>query len=328
MKNLLQKMTLTILLLFAAQSFAATPSLQPLTIVLDWFVNPQHAPIIIAKELGYFKQQGLQVNIEAPADPSDPPKLVAAGKADIAIGYQPELYLQVQSGLPLVRIGTLINTPLRAVAVLASSKYHSLSDFKDATIGYSMSGVGTAILDTMLKNHGVNPSTVKYIDVHYNLVQALLSKKVDAISGIGRNFEVPEMKQKGFQIRTFYPENNGVPAFDALIFLANRNAVSQPKLLKFLTAVNRALQYIQNHPKKSWQLLIKHHPELNNKLNKSAWNITLPDFSNNVIKLDNQQYISFGKWMLANKLINKQLPLNYYAANLKKIDHANDKPHN
>lgn len=303
-------------LLFTCHSFAATKKLQPFTIILDWFVNPQHAPIVIAQEEGFFAKHGLKVNIVAPADPADPPKLVAAGKADMAIGYQPELYLQVHAGLPLVRVGTLIDTPLRAVAVLQSSDINSLADFKGKTVGYSMAGVGTAILDTMLHNHGVNPKQVQFINVHYNLVQALLSKRVDAISGIGRNFEVPEMQQMGKKIRVFYPENNGVPNFDALIFLANRHHLNNPKLLAFLQAINEAMLYINNHPIKSWQLLIKHHPELNNKLNKTAWNITEPLFSANVITLNKNQYETFARWMHDNKLIPEVLPLENYAVQL------------
>lgn len=312
----MKKLLLTIIImLFACNTFAAK-TLQPFTLILDWFVNPQHAPIVIAQEKGFFAEHGLKVNIIAPADPTDPPKLVAAGKADMAIGYQPELYLQVQGGLPLVRVGTLIDTPLRAVAVLQSSDINSLADFKGKTIGYSMAGVGTAILDTMLSNHGVNPKQVTFINVHYNLVQALLSKRVDAISGIGRNFEVPEMQQMNKQVRVFYPENNGVPNFDALIFLANRNHVNDPKLFAFLQAVNEALLFMNNHPLQSWQLLIKHHPELNNTLNKTAWDITLPLFSPNVISLNKNQYSTFAKWMYDNKLIANILPLENYAVEL------------
>lgn len=312
MKKILLLVTLSLL---ACHIFAAKP-LQPFTIILDWFVNPQHAPIVIAQEKGFFAEHGLKVNIVSPADPADPPKLVAAGKADVAIGYQPELYLQVQGGLPLVRIGTLVDTPLRAVAVLQSSNINSLADFKNKTVGYSMAGVGTAILNTMLSDHGVNPKQVHFINVHYNLVQALLSKRVDAISGIGRNFEVPEMQQMGKKIRVFYPENNGVPNFDALIFIANRNHTNSPKLLAFLQAINEALLYINNHPLQSWKLLIKHHPELNNKLNKTAWNITLPLFASNVITLNKNQYTAFAKWMYDNKLIANILPIQDYAVEL------------
>ncbi len=60
-----------------------------MTVLLDWFVNPDHAPLFVALEKGYFADRGLDVEFIAPANPNDPPKLVAAGKADIAVSYQP-----------------------------------------------------------------------------------------------------------------------------------------------------------------------------------------------------------------------------------------------
>ena len=92
-----------------------------LTLLLDWFVNPDHAPILVAQARGYFADAGLEVEIIAPADPNDPPKLVAAGQAEIAISYQPQLHIQVDQGLPLARIGTLVATPLNSLVVLADS---------------------------------------------------------------------------------------------------------------------------------------------------------------------------------------------------------------
>jgi putative hydroxymethylpyrimidine transport system substrate-binding protein len=281
--------------------------------MLDWFVNPQHAPIIIAQEQGFFAAQGLQVDIVAPSDPADPPKLVAAGKADIAVDYQPELMLQVNSGLPIIRIGTLVNKPLRATIVLAESPIHSLADFAHKTIGYSMSGVGTAILATMLRYHQVDPNSVELIDVHYDLVQALLSKKVDAVSDIERNFEIPEIELTGKKVRAFYPEDNGVPTFDELIFVANRQRINDPRLKKFLIALQQALNYMDNHPTQSWQLLIKHHPELNNQLNKIAWQLTLPYFARDPAKLDSAKYKKFTQWLVNEKLLKKTLPLDHYA---------------
>ena len=87
--------------------------------LLDWFVNPDHAPLIVAREKGYFAANGLEVDLIAPADPNDPPKLVAAGKADIAVSYQPQLHVQVDQGLLLKRIGTLVATPLNSLVVVA-----------------------------------------------------------------------------------------------------------------------------------------------------------------------------------------------------------------
>src|SRR6056297_571809 len=98
-------------LAFAAMLFSMALPAQAqerLTVLLDWFVNPDHAPLIVAAERGFFAAHGLEVELIAPADPNDPPKLVAAGQAEIAVSYQPQLHLQVAAGLPLKRIGPLV----------------------------------------------------------------------------------------------------------------------------------------------------------------------------------------------------------------------------
>ena len=118
-----------VLALAAAPAAAA----DKLTVLLDWFVNPDHAPLVIAKEGGYFERHGLDVELIAPADPSAPPRLVAAGQGDIAITYQPDLMLQLKEGLPLVRFGTLIETPLNALIVLKDGPIKSLADLKGKT---------------------------------------------------------------------------------------------------------------------------------------------------------------------------------------------------
>ena len=84
---------------------ATSPALAAdrLTVLLDWFVNPDHGPLIVAREKGFFTAEDLEVELIAPADPNDPPKLVAARQADLAVSYQPQLHLQVAQGLPLVR---------------------------------------------------------------------------------------------------------------------------------------------------------------------------------------------------------------------------------
>src|SRR3546814_4008758 len=118
---------LLVILLQASPAAAA----DKLTLILDWFVNPDHGPIVIAEEQGYFAEAGLEVEVIAPADPSDPPKLVAAGKADLAVSYQPQLHLQVHEGLPLKRVGTLVATPLNCLLVLRDGPVESLADLED-----------------------------------------------------------------------------------------------------------------------------------------------------------------------------------------------------
>ena len=110
---------------------------EKLTLVLDWYINPDHAPIMVAEQIGAFKAQGLDVKIVPPSDPALPPRLVAAGQADLAITYQPQVHFFADEGLPLVRVGTLINSPLHTVIALDKS-IKTPADLKGKKVGYSV----------------------------------------------------------------------------------------------------------------------------------------------------------------------------------------------
>ena len=172
-----------------------------MTIILDWFINPDHGPIIVAKEKGYFKDAGLEVEIIAPSNPADPPKMVAAGKADLAVSYQPQLHLQVHEGLPLTRVGTLVATPLSCILVLADGPIKSIKDLKGKKVGFSVAGVEEVQLNTVLKNNGLSIKDVEMVNVNWSLSPSLMSKQVDAVIGAFRNFELNQMDIEGVKGR-------------------------------------------------------------------------------------------------------------------------------
>jgi putative hydroxymethylpyrimidine transport system substrate-binding protein len=300
--------------------FSATNNnqqLQQFTVILDWFANPDHAPLFVAQQQGFFKQQGLDVKLIGPANPADPPKLVAAGKADLAITYQPQLLLDVQQGLPLVRIATLINKPLGCMAVKANNGINSIKDLKGKMIGYSTDGVDSAMLRAMLAAHDLTIKDVKLTNVNYDLTQALLTGRVDAVTGVFRNFELIQMQLAGFHAQAFYPEDNGVPPYDELILVANRTELNDPRLPRFIKALTQGEDYLQQHPQQSWQIFAKNHPELNNELNRQAWFMTLPDFAQNPGVMDPKKYDQFAQFMLKQGLITRVFPVNVYAVNLQ-----------
>ena len=151
--------------------------------MLEWFVNPDHAPIIIAQENGYFEQEGVKVTIQEPAEPSLPPKLVAAGNVDLAVYYQPSMTYSIDSGLPLAWAGTLIGTPLDGLIVLDDGPIKSLADMKGKSIGVSFSGREQAFLNTLFEPHGFTANDIKMVNVGWNLSSSLMTGQVDAIMG-------------------------------------------------------------------------------------------------------------------------------------------------
>lgn len=304
--------------LTAVLALLAQPALaaDKVTLMLDWFVNPDHAPIIVAQEKGFFTDEGLDVEVVAPADPADPPKLVAAGKADYAISYQPQLHLQVHEGLPLTRIGTLIATPLNCLMVRADGPVQKIEDLKGKKIGYSVSGVENALLGQILKTAGLTTDDVEMINVNWSLSPALIAGQVDAIIGAYRNFELTQMRLEGAEGRCFFVEEQGVPTYDELIFVANPNSLDVEKSRRFLNAVERGAQYMVNHPDESWELFSATAPDLRDELNSNAWKDTLPRFAQSPAALDQGRYARFETFLHEAGLIDSVLPVSELAVDL------------
>jgi putative hydroxymethylpyrimidine transport system substrate-binding protein len=301
----------------AALAGARASAAAPFTVMLDWFVNPDHAPLFCAKYIGAFDKAGLAVNIVAPTDPDIPPRLVAAGHADMALSYQTELYLLCDQNLPLRRTGTLINQPLNTLMALPHSGVRKVKDLKGKKIGYSVAGVEDVLIGTMLAAVGLSLPDVKLVNVNFNIVTALISNEVDAVIGGYRNFEANELKEKGFKPIVFFPEDYGVPPSDEVIMLSNATRLSDPRLPKFLAAVQEGGAALRQNPHGMWQKFIADQPSLNDELNRTAWFQTIPYFQTNPFTLDAKRYLVYRDFMFTNGLIKKKGDLSAYAVQIK-----------
>ncbi|HHT0457007.1 TPA: ABC transporter substrate-binding protein [Raoultella planticola] len=288
---------------------------EKLTLVLDWYINPDHAPIMVAGQIGAFKAQGLDVKIVPPSDPALPPRLVAAGQADLAITYQPQVHFFADEGLPLVRVGTLINSPLNTVIALDKS-IKTPADLKGKKVGYSVSGIEQATLATMAQHAHIDPQSIKLINVNFQLTSALLAGQVDAVIGGYRNIEALELKLQGKDPQVMNVEDFGVPAYDELVIVANRDEIHAAKIKKFLVALQEGVTYLRAHPQETWQAFAAAHPELNTELNQQAWQQTAPLFAGNPAALDKARYEAYEQFLYNNKLVKKITPLTHYAVEL------------
>jgi putative hydroxymethylpyrimidine transport system substrate-binding protein len=307
----MKKLIVGLLCVLTSVSFAA-PTLEPLTVVLDWFPNPDHAPLIIAQQQGFFKEEGLEVELISPADPNDGPKWVAADKADIGITYEPEYMQQVDQGLPVFRIGTLIDKPLNCLVALKKEKINTLAALKGKRIGSSTSGLSTIILKVMLQSQGLTEKDVDIVNVRFNLTQALLTHNVDAVTGMMRNFEVPELELSNHPVETFFPEQHGVPTYDELIFIVNKAYKTDQYYQGFLRAIKKAVAYLDEHPQEAWLDFIKQYPEANNTVNREAWFATMPYFAEEPQNAEKDEWQHFADFMYKNGLIKKVQPISRY----------------
>ena len=302
MKTIL-KIILSLFTLTLANNVNA--SSEKLTIGLDWFINPDHAPLIIAKKRNFFKDLNLDVEMIEPADPNDPPKLVAAGKLDIAISYQPQLHIQVDQGLPVVRVGTLVSVPLNSLVVLRDGPIKNISDLRGKKIGFSVGGFEEALLSGMLQKYNLEMSDVELVNINFSLSPSLIAKKVDAVIGAFRNFELNQMDIVNKPGRAFYPEEHGVPTYEELIYIANQKNKDNPLFDKFFSAIQRATLTIINDPVSTWRDFSSFRKGLDDELNKRAYKDTISRFALRPQAYDLKTYKNFSKF-LKNKGIIKQ----------------------
>ena len=286
-------------------------------LLLDWFVNPDHAALVIAKQRGIFTRHGLDVELIAPADPNAPPKLVAAGQAEYAVSYQPTLQMLVAEGLPLVRVGVLVAQPLNSLVALEDGPVKSIADFKGRKIGYSIAGFEEALLGAILEKAGLTLKDVTLININFALTTALMSKQVDGVIGAFRNFELNDLALHKAKGRLWEVEKNGVPTYDELILLAKRETVDVARTKKLLAAITEATTWLKANPDEAWGIFSKSGKELDSELNKLAWKDTLPLLAADPTALDRARYTAFADFLVKRGLIKQAPPLDSYLREIK-----------
>ncbi len=309
-KHILQLICLSLWIAISSAPKAAT---EEITVLLDWFINPDHAPLIVAEQEGLFENAGLTVKLVEPADPSLPPKLAAAKKADLAISYQPSLMVDLNNSLPLMRVGTIVNRPLNSLVVLADSDIHSVKDLRGKTVGFSVGGFEDAVLGAMLETHGLTLDDVELVNVNFALSPSLYAGQVDAVIGAFRNFELNQMDIDGRPGRAFYPEEHGVPAYEELIFVTHPDFAGTAKIERFLDVMDQATQRILQSPDAMYQSFTRYRPaDLDNELNRRAWTDTLPKLARETRQTDVTQWERFAQFMTQRGLIRNPPPPKTY----------------
>ncbi|MFM9268720.1 ABC transporter substrate-binding protein [Halomonas elongata] len=251
----------------------APPPVDHLEVALDWYPSPRHAALYIAKALDMFEHRGLDVRLSTPADPEVPTKLLADSRVDLALTRQPLLHLQVDHGMPLVRVATLVGVPLTALVVRRDTGIESPAQLEGARVGHADQDAERILLPAMLADHDVSMDSIDTPNVHYRMEQAMLEGRVDAIIGGMRHLLPRALANDGLATHSFSVEKYGMPRHDGLILVANRNNLKRQRsaIRRFVSALEEATTWILEHPDESWQRLVVTEPTLDTPLNRDAW---------------------------------------------------------
>lgn len=287
------------------------PPLKPVEIMLDWYPGPQHAALLLAQHKGLFQQQGLDVQLSTPADPALPTRLLAAGRVDFVVTRQPLLHLQVARGQPLVRVGTLVSLPLGGLLL----RDESADTLAGKRIGYSTEESRELLLPTLLETHGVRFDEVELVDINFSATAQMAELALDGVVTSQRLTLPRQLADEGIGTRLTRFEAQGIPAYEGLILVANRDrlGVQRPLLQRLLAALEEATAWMMEEPDAAWSRLAEAEPALDTPANREAWMATLLRLSARPAALDLERYRRFDAFLHDRGIIETTAPLHHLA---------------
>ena len=282
----------------------------PIRVSLDFFANPNHIPLYVALDRGYYVDEGIEVDIFVPANPSDPVKLAAARAVEIALTPQINYLIARSEGLPLTAIGALVDHPLGGLLSLRDHGIEVLEDLTAKRIGYALAPLEPILWETVFECAGIDPSGFELINVGFNTMTALITGNVEAI-GAFRNYEVLQLEELGYEPVFFPQEEYCVPTTYEILLVAHPDFVSERNAdaAAFLRALVRAIDWTIAHPTDALALFFERFPDLDDNLNRRSFESTLSLYAVGAYHADVEVWGTMQAYLFENGLMVQEFPV-------------------
>ncbi|MBM7603677.1 putative hydroxymethylpyrimidine transport system substrate-binding protein [Metabacillus crassostreae] len=299
--------------------------LKDVSIMLDWYPNAVHSYLYIAKEKGYFEEEGLNVDIQFPANPTDPINLAAAGKVTLGISYQPDVIIaRANQDVKIKSVGAIVRSPLNRVIFMEDSEIQSPKDLEGKKVGFPGIPLNESLIQSMVKNDGGNPENVEMIDVGFELGSSIVSKNVDAVIGAYINHEVPVLKHEGHETRNINPTEFGIPSYYELVAVTSDQTweEEQEEIKAFWKAATKGYKFTAENPEEALEILLSNQDEANfplvEEVEVQSLEILLPlmKSESGFGSQDKKQWEETISWMKEAELIEKEPVVNEIFVNI------------
>lgn len=296
----------------AGASGSSTAAPATLNVELDWVPNPDHVGLYYAQDKGYYTDAGLTINFRQPSNAADPIKLVALGKVDLAITYEPEMFYGQENDLPAMAVATVVPVPLNSLIMNPDQPITSLSEMNGKTVGVTGIPSDDAFYTTMLKTAGLTESDVPKVNVGFNLVPSVLSNKVDGIIGGYQNVEAIQIEQEtGTKPSVFPADQLGVPSYAELVIAANSDRLSSDPayadaVRRFVAAVMKGTDGAIANPDEATTIMkndTDYKPTFLDESVPYTLKLLTPAEGTKTGCIDVANWQSYGEWMSSNELI-------------------------
>jgi putative hydroxymethylpyrimidine transport system substrate-binding protein len=233
------------------------------TLVLDFTPNAVHSGIYAALARGFYRDAGVDLEVQPPGESTDAPKLLAAGRAELAILDIHDLGIARERGIDLVGIAPIVQRPLAAVIARADGPVRRPRDLQGHRVGVTGLPSDEAVVDSEVQADGGNPAQVERITIGFNAVASLAAGKVDAATGFW-NSEAIALQQQGIPVRVFKVDRFGAPPYPELILTTSRETLeSDPELIDaVVNATRRGYELASHDPDAALEDLLATDPAL------------------------------------------------------------------
>lgn len=298
---------------------------EKVSIMLDWYPNAVHSFLYVAQEKGYFEEEGIELDIQFPANPSDPINLAAAGRVTMGITYQPDVIIaKSEQNIGVKSVGVLVRSPLNHIAFLEESGIKRPKDLEGKTIGYTGIPLNEAMLETMMDADGADYNKVNMVDVGFELNSSLVTKKADAVIGAYINHEVPLLEYEGFPTGYIDPTEYGVPSFYELVVVTSDDTwkKNQQNIEAFWRATEKAFADMEKNPEEALSILLKHQDEANfpliEEVERESLSVLLPKMTapGTFGEQDEETWKTTAQWMKETGLLKNEANLEEIFVNM------------
>lgn len=254
-------------------SEVASDEVEKVSIMLDWYPNAVHSYLYVADEKGYFEEEGLDVEFQFPANPTDPLTLAASGKVTMGLYYQPDVIMAAANeDIPVKAVAAVVREPLNHVVYRSDDPVNSPKELEGKKVGYPGIPINEALVKTVVEHDGGDYDEVEMINVEFELGSSLISEQVDAVSGMFVNHEVPVLRSEGYEVDYINPVDYGVPSYYEVVAVTSDETWEneQDTIEAFWRAARKGFDFMVENDEEALQILLDNQDEANFPLDQAV----------------------------------------------------------
>lgn len=277
--------------------------LTKVTLVLDWTPNTNHTGLYVARDKGYYEEEGLDVSIILPGE-AGAEQMVAAGNADFGVSYQEAVTLARSEQVPIVSLAAVIQHNTSGFAAPAEIGLKSPHDLEGKKYGGGWNlTIEEAMLDTLMRNAGADPSRVSVVTTGSSDFFTSVERGDIDFAWIFYAWTGVEAELRGQQLDILYLNEYAkeLDYYTPVLIASESTLEERPELVKaFMRATAKGYQFAIDHPEEAGELLADAEPDLDRELVIASQKWLSPRYQDDAPRWGEQKlevWRDFAEWM-------------------------------